>query len=155
MLQDSFPTSPLESPAATGPVISSRFDSNDSAYRAAAFFRPEPMRYVSRNSIQCRILAALVGPVAQRLEQRTHNPSVPGSNPGGPTSFIAFYKNSCSEGRFPRRKRFLNFQETSPTNGTKLFDTKWMYMVSSSEIKFRSTMIQMRKPGTHDLAFFI
>jgi hypothetical protein len=28
---------------------------------------------------------ALVGPVAQRLEQRTHNPLVPGSNPGGPT----------------------------------------------------------------------
>ncbi len=27
-----------------------------------------------------------VGPVAQRLEQRTHNPLVPGSNPGGPTS---------------------------------------------------------------------
>ena len=25
------------------------------------------------------------GPVAQRLEQRTHNPLVPGSNPGGPT----------------------------------------------------------------------
>src|SRR5579884_4292459 len=25
-----------------------------------------------------------LGPVAQRLEQRTHNPSVPGSNPGGP-----------------------------------------------------------------------
>src|SRR6266511_1351060 len=25
-----------------------------------------------------------VGPVAQRLEQRTHNPCVPGSNPGGP-----------------------------------------------------------------------
>ena len=25
------------------------------------------------------------GPIAQRLEQRTHNPSVPGSNPGGPT----------------------------------------------------------------------
>ena len=27
----------------------------------------------------------LLGPVAQRLEQRTHNPLVPGSNPGGPT----------------------------------------------------------------------
>src|SRR6266516_3460941 len=26
------------------------------------------------------------GPLAQRLEQRTHNPSVPGSNPGGPTA---------------------------------------------------------------------
>ena len=25
------------------------------------------------------------GPVAQRLEQGTHNPLVPGSNPGGPT----------------------------------------------------------------------
>jgi hypothetical protein len=28
------------------------------------------------------------GPVAQRLEQGTHNPLVPGSNPGGP-SFIS------------------------------------------------------------------
>lgn len=26
------------------------------------------------------------GPIAQRLEQRTHNPLVPGSNPGGPTN---------------------------------------------------------------------
>ena len=25
------------------------------------------------------------GPVAQRLEQGTHNPLVPGSNPGGPS----------------------------------------------------------------------
>jgi hypothetical protein len=29
-----------------------------------------------------------VGPVAQRLEQRTHNPLVPGSNPGGPTNSV-------------------------------------------------------------------
>ena len=28
------------------------------------------------------------GPLAQRLEQRTHNPSVPGSNPGGPTRLL-------------------------------------------------------------------
>src|SRR5690606_1497778 len=27
------------------------------------------------------------GPIAQRLEQGTHNPLVPGSNPGGPTIF--------------------------------------------------------------------
>jgi hypothetical protein len=27
-----------------------------------------------------------VGPVAQRLEQRTHNPLVLGSNPSGPTT---------------------------------------------------------------------
>ena len=26
-----------------------------------------------------------IGPVAQRLEQGTHNPLVPGSNPGGPS----------------------------------------------------------------------
>ena len=30
------------------------------------------------------------GPVAQRLEQGTHNPLVPGSNPGGPSSAYAF-----------------------------------------------------------------
>jgi hypothetical protein len=28
------------------------------------------------------------GLVAQRLEQRTHNPLVPGSNPGGPTIYF-------------------------------------------------------------------
>ena len=28
-----------------------------------------------------------VGSIAQRLEQGTHNPLVPGSNPGGPTGF--------------------------------------------------------------------
>ena len=30
------------------------------------------------------IYYSVVGPVAQRLEQGTHNPLVPGSNPGGP-----------------------------------------------------------------------
>ena len=30
----------------------------------------------------------LSGPIAQRLEQRTHNPLVPGSNPGGPTKSL-------------------------------------------------------------------
>src|SRR5215813_4435217 len=30
------------------------------------------------------------GLVAQRLEQRTHNPLVPGSNPGGPTNFDVY-----------------------------------------------------------------
>jgi hypothetical protein len=29
-----------------------------------------------------------VGPVAQRSEQRTHNPLVLGSNPSGPTKFF-------------------------------------------------------------------
>ena len=28
-----------------------------------------------------------MGSIAQRLEQGTHNPLVPGSNPGGPTRF--------------------------------------------------------------------
>ena len=37
--------------------------------------------------VGCWMFAALsrVGPVAQRLEQGTHNPLVPGSNPGGPS----------------------------------------------------------------------
>ena len=30
------------------------------------------------------------GPVAQRLEQGTHNPLVPGSNPGGPNFIFNF-----------------------------------------------------------------
>src|SRR5947209_18507265 len=37
-----------------------------------------PIRYKIETSTQG-------GPLAQRLEQRTHNPLVPGSNPGGPT----------------------------------------------------------------------
>ena len=32
------------------------------------------------------------GPVAQRLEQGTHNPLVPGSNPGGPSPSMRFVK---------------------------------------------------------------
>ena len=35
--------------------------------------------------VRCVLLSALSGPVAQRLEQGTHNPLVPGSNPGGPS----------------------------------------------------------------------
>ena len=42
-------------------------------------------RAIVPNHHKIRTLA-LVGPVAQRLEQRTHNPLVPGSNPGGPTN---------------------------------------------------------------------
>ena len=37
----------------------------------------------------------IFGPVAQRLEQRTHNPLVPGSNPGGPTKPFNELDNYC------------------------------------------------------------
>ena len=44
------------------------------------------------------------GLVAQRLEQRTHNPLVPGSNPGGPTtSFQSVRAFLRHKGKFPRR----------------------------------------------------
>lgn len=33
-------------------------------------------------------LCTRAGPIAQRLEQRTHNPLVEGSNPSGPTNQI-------------------------------------------------------------------
>src|ERR1700682_170286 len=33
------------------------------------------------------MLQSGAGPLAQRLEQWTHNPLVPGSNPGGPTKY--------------------------------------------------------------------
>ena len=35
-----------------------------------------------------------MGLVAQRLEQRTHNPLVPGSNPGGPTIWLTIFANA-------------------------------------------------------------
>ena len=47
----------------------------------------------------------LRGPVAQRLEQGTHNPLVPGSNPGGPKFHFRFLifdlrlSMSCNESR--------------------------------------------------------
>ena len=34
------------------------------------------------------------GPVAQRLEQYTHNVLVPGSNPGGPTNLTKKHNNN-------------------------------------------------------------
>jgi hypothetical protein len=34
---------------------------------------------------RCEVISAGSGPVAQRLEQWTHNPLVQGSNPCGPT----------------------------------------------------------------------
>src|SRR5208282_3100372 len=37
----------------------------------------------------CKIKIWKRGPVAQRLEQQTHNLLVPGSNPGGPTKISA------------------------------------------------------------------
>ena len=40
----------------------------------------------SRERVTSTTLCSQRGPIAQRLEQRTHNPLVPGSNPGGPTT---------------------------------------------------------------------
>jgi hypothetical protein len=40
----------------------------------------------------------LGGLVAQRLEQRTHNPLVPGSNPGGPTTVTVRLRRERDDG---------------------------------------------------------
>src|SRR6266849_3933541 len=43
------------------------------------------------------------GPLAQRLEQWTHNPLVPGSNPGGPTRFNrSSHSTTWDQGAFQR-----------------------------------------------------
>src|SRR6185437_4082147 len=42
----------------------------------------------SHKFISASRLPRVKGPVAQRLEQRTHNPLVGGSNPSGPTMMI-------------------------------------------------------------------
>ena len=54
---------------------------------AAIRFSPAPGTGKSREPgpVRIRMTSPDPGPLAQRLEQRTHNPLVPGSNPGGPT----------------------------------------------------------------------
>jgi hypothetical protein len=50
------------------------------------------------------------GPVAQRLEQGTHNPLVPGSNPGGPSpeSFQAEAKRASPPNLSPQMAGFFS-----------------------------------------------
>src|SRR5277367_5412844 len=57
-------------------------------------FGPSNLPPKSPKSYKINALA-LVGPVAQRLEQRTHNPLVPGSNPGGPTNQFKILQVGC------------------------------------------------------------
>ena len=51
--------------------------------------RPASARHSSSARFASTTLCNCAGPIAQRLEQRTHNPLVPGSNPGGPTKKLA------------------------------------------------------------------
>ena len=48
----------------------------------------------------CRRMGLCRGPVAQRLEQATHNRLVPGSNPGGPTNLASspnkWFRDVCN-----------------------------------------------------------
>ncbi len=54
-------------------------------YNAQRFRRLRILLAFLPNQYRIKMLSG-AGPVAQRLEQRTHNPLVPGSNPGGPTN---------------------------------------------------------------------
>src|SRR5437763_16969576 len=69
--------------------------------------RPEPLKFfrTMRSSWSRAICYDLLpekhGPVAQRLEQGTHNPLVPGSNPGGPSFISEFiFAAQSSESNF-------------------------------------------------------
>ena len=53
------------------------------------------------------------GPIAQWLEQGTHNPLVPGSSPGGPT------KSKLEQELFKQRKRLADAERTLQTKTTK------------------------------------
>ena len=50
------------------------------------------------------------GSIAQRLEQGTHNPLVPGSNPGGPTSFH-FNSSGLAEIHSPVVGKFAKWEK--------------------------------------------
>src|SRR4051812_24316344 len=72
------------------------------------------------------------GPIAQRLEQQTHNLLVPGSNPGGPTipksSMTATHQNSPAHGRIAALLgaviliSFIYFYEGGGWNQNSRFD---------------------------------
>src|SRR3954453_19518467 len=72
------------------------------------------------------------GPIAQRLEQQTHNLLVPGSNPGGPTipksSMTATDQNSPAHGRIAALLgavifiSFIYFYEGGGWNQNSRFD---------------------------------
>src|SRR3712207_6824284 len=47
------------------------------------------------------------GPIAQRLEQGTHNPLVPGSNPGGPTLRAVVALRNRARAGFERAKSIV------------------------------------------------
>src|SRR4051794_9409921 len=55
------------------------------------------IRYVTQSSASGVTDPSFVGPLAQRLEQRTHNPLVEGSNPSGPTNFTSFTLKSMRQ----------------------------------------------------------
>ena len=59
------------------------------------------------------------GSIAQRLEQGTHNPLVPGSNPGGPT---VFHSNSSYLGEIhsPVVDRFTESKKDYKGRGASL-----------------------------------
>ncbi len=63
-------------------------------------------------------LRACGGPIAQWLEQRTHNPLVPGSSPGGPTNL------TFSVLRTPRVHRYRGQREVSPEPSSARFSSR-------------------------------
>ena len=68
------------------------------------------------------------GSIAQRLEQGTHNPLVPGSNPGGPTGFYSS-SSGWSEIHSPVVDKFANSKKEFEGRGTSL-EVIWMDVVS-------------------------
>jgi hypothetical protein len=67
-----------------------------------------PLRFIYEN-----------GPVAQRLEQGTHNPLVPGSNPGGPSFGLEhsekpknYHATPVGWGHMSCQKRIIKYYES-------------------------------------------
>jgi hypothetical protein len=63
------------------------------------------MRFRGWSSSAGRDIRLSSGPIAQRLEQGTHNPLVPGSNPGGPNSNFRFGLGGFRKGENGKSKR--------------------------------------------------
>ena len=85
-----------------------------------------------------------VGPVAQRLEQRTHNPLVLGSNPSGPTNLSVSFR---FVGRGPARAEWAG--PLVSTRDLRVYPTIPGLSAPAAVVGLRNKVIEMNAP-THD-----
>ena len=81
--------------------------------------KPQTLTQLFQAVIDCK--STCYGPIAQRLEQGTHNPLVKGSNPFGPSHLQKFACTSCLHQNDPHPRFLVCFglREMTPLSGIR------------------------------------